>query len=61
VNQHGSITVYSLLGRSVKTFPVAANEGRVSWDLSGQNVRGVYIARITCGTARQTIRFLLCR
>jgi hypothetical protein len=61
MNQKGTITVYSLLGRAVKTFPVAANEGRITWDISGQSVRGVYIARIVCGSARQDLKLLVCR
>jgi hypothetical protein len=60
-NQKGFITVYSLSGRAIKTFPVSTNAGTVTWNISGQGVRGVYIARMTCGSARQNLKLLLCR
>jgi len=60
-HQRGTITVYSLSGRAVKTFPVSTNAGSVTWHAPGQSVKGVYIARIICGSARQTIKLLLCR
>ncbi|MBN2188513.1 MAG: T9SS type A sorting domain-containing protein [Chitinispirillaceae bacterium] len=61
VNQKGTITVYSLLGRAVKTFPVSTNAGMVAWDVSSRSVKGVYVAQITCGSARHNLKLLLCR
>jgi hypothetical protein len=60
-NQKGTIVVYSLLGRAIKAFPVSMNAGTVIWNISKENVRGVYIARITCGSDRQNLKLLLCR
>ena len=60
-NQKGTIVVYSLLGRAIKAFPVSMNAGTVTWNIFKENVRGVYIARITCGSARQNLKLLLCR
>lgn len=60
-NQKGTITVCSLLGRAVKTFPVSTNAGSVTWNVSSQSVKGVYIARIICGSARHNLKLLLCR
>jgi hypothetical protein len=59
--QNGTITVYSLSGRAIKTFPVSTNAGSVFWNLSSKSVKGVYIARIICGSARQNLKILLCR
>jgi len=60
-NQKGTITIYSLSGRAVKTFPVSTNAGMVAWDVSSRSVRGVYVAQITCGSARHNLKLLLCR
>jgi hypothetical protein len=60
-NQRGAIIIYSLLGRVIKTFPVASNGGSVTWDISRLGVKGVYIARIQCGSARHNLKLLLCR
>lgn len=60
-NQKGAIVVYSLLGRAIKTFPVSTNAGTFTWNVSNESVGGVYIARITCGSARQNLKLLLCR
>jgi hypothetical protein len=60
-NQKGKITVYSLSGRAVKTFPVSMNAGSVTWNVSSRSVRGVYVAQITCGSARHNLKLLLCR
>jgi hypothetical protein len=59
--QKGAIVVYSLLGRAIKTIPLSTNAGTVTWNLSKESVRGVYIARIICGSARQNLKLLLCR
>jgi hypothetical protein len=59
--QKGTITVYSLSGRTVTTFPVSTNAGSAVWDISSQSVKGVYIARIICGSARHNLKLLLCR
>jgi hypothetical protein len=60
-NQKGTIVVYSLLGRTIKAFTVSMNAGTVMWNISKENVRGVYIARIICGSAGQNLKLLLCR
>ena len=60
-NQKGTIVVYSLLGRTIKAIPVSMNAGTVTWNISKENVRGVYIARIICGSARQNLKLMLCR
>jgi hypothetical protein len=60
-NLQGSITVYSLSGRTIQRFPVSANAGSVVWNIADRHVGGVYIARIICGSARQNLKLLLCR
>lgn len=60
--ERGSIAVYSMLGRMVKTFPVASAMGVVTWKASNnEGFGGVYIAKLVYGSYKQNLKLILCK
>ncbi len=59
VRQKGSLVVYSPLGRTLMKFSLSTNSGSVSWAGAREGGMGVYLAKITCGTSKQTAKFIL--
>jgi hypothetical protein len=59
--QNGSIVVYSPLGRVIKTVPISMSTGTLSWGSDRAPGMGVYIAKITCGSSHQSLKFLICK
>ncbi len=58
--QRGSITVYSLRGQAVKSFPFTGSSGMVKWNAAKDGAPGIYVARLVYGSVRQNIRMMLC-
>ncbi len=58
--QRGAITVYSLRGQVIKSFPCTAPSGMVKWNTAKDGAAGIYVARLVYGSVRQNIRMMLC-
>jgi hypothetical protein len=53
----GTITVYSLLGRSVKTFHLSSKTGYIVWKpTSPEAGRGIYLVRFAFGSYQHTLK-----
>jgi hypothetical protein len=55
----GSIAIYSMLGRMVKTIPITASMGVETWKAS--KLGGVYVAKLTYGSHKQNLKLILCK
>jgi hypothetical protein len=61
--ENGSISVFTLAGTKVKTFPISQQQGNVVWDLSNgrKMATGVYFATLTYGSFKKNMQILLSR
>jgi len=60
--QRGSIAIYSVLGRMVKSIPIASAVGVVTWKTSQkEGVGGLYVAKLTYGSHKQNLKLILCK
>jgi hypothetical protein len=58
----GSITIYSLLGRAIKTFPISTPSGVVTWKAArNDGPAGIFFARFAYGTSKQNLKLILCK
>jgi hypothetical protein len=56
----GIITVYSLLGRTIKTFSISSKAGMLSWKAPDRTTpSGIYIARLSYGSVMQNLKLVL--
>ena len=60
--QHGSIAIYSVLGRMIKSIPISSAIGTASWKTSKKEaVGGVYVAKLTIGSYKENLKLMLCK
>lgn len=58
--EKGAITIYTLLGREVQTFPIDARQGVLNWKVTENCVaNGVYFARLRFGTHKSNLKIVL--
>jgi hypothetical protein len=58
----GSITLYTLQGKAIKTFDLTGRFGALTWKLPhGQSQNGLLIARLSYGAHASTLKLVLCR
>lgn len=58
----GHIAIYTLQGRIAAVFPIAGAGGTVVWKLSEkQGMSGVYIAKMTYGSASSRSKLVICK
>ncbi|HEX7509964.1 MAG TPA: T9SS type A sorting domain-containing protein [Chitinivibrionales bacterium] len=55
----GSIMIYSPQGQAVKRISVSSNSGIVAWNGAKESAVGVYIAKVSYGSSRQTLKFII--
>jgi hypothetical protein len=56
----GKITIYSLNGRTVKTFAISAKTGSLSWKAPNKETpAGIYIAKLSFGSSIQNLKLVL--
>jgi hypothetical protein len=56
----GTIVVYSLLGRVIKTLPVSGNTGTATWNFTtSQSRSGLYIVRIRYGNQIRNLKLMM--
>jgi hypothetical protein len=55
----GSIAIYSMLGRMVKTIPINASMGVETWKAS--KLGGVYVAKLVFGSNKQNLKLIFCK
>jgi hypothetical protein len=60
--QRGSIAIYSMLGRMVKSIPITSAAGVATWKTSHmEGVGGLYVAKLTYGSHKQNLKLILCK
>ncbi|MGB7569307.1 MAG: T9SS type A sorting domain-containing protein [Chitinivibrionales bacterium] len=60
--ERGTIAIYTMRGQTVKTFPISAAAGAVTWRTSGkEGLGGVYVAKLTYGSQKQNLKLILCK
>jgi hypothetical protein len=58
----GSITIFTLQGKALKTFDLTSRSGAVTWKLPrSQSQNGLLIARLSYGAHVSTLKLVLCR
>lgn len=58
----GSITLFTLQGKALKTFDFTSRSGAVTWKLpNSQSQNGLLIARLSFGAHTSTLKLILCR
>jgi hypothetical protein len=58
----GMVTLFNLQGKALAVFPLAVKKGSAVLPLAkGQELTGVYIVKLTFGTAAATIKLAACR
>jgi hypothetical protein len=58
----GTITIFSLQGKAIKTFDLTGRSGAVTWKLPrSQSQNGLLIARLSYGAHVSTLKLILCR
>jgi hypothetical protein len=59
-NEFGTISIYSLLGRKVKTFTLTSRAGSLVWQMNpSEKMAGVYIARFAFGSYKHNLKLIL--
>ena len=58
--EQGSISVFTISGSRIKTFPMNAQCGIVRWNMSAGKklARGIYIATLSYGTHKQNLKIV---
>lgn len=57
--ENGKISIYSLSGALVKSFPVTAQKGVVNWEASqGKVASGIYLASLSYGPYKRNIKIM---
>jgi hypothetical protein len=59
--QRGSIAIYSVLGRMVKSIPITSAAGVATWTSKKEGLGGVYVAKLTYGSHKQNLKLILCK
>jgi hypothetical protein len=56
--ENGSISVFSVRGVKIKSFPLISREGKLQWDvLADKRVgNGIYFAKLVCGAYKKNIK-----
>jgi hypothetical protein len=59
----GTITIFSLSGAKIKSFPIATPQGYVTWDIGGMGrvANGLCFATLSCGSIKKNLHLMLCR
>jgi hypothetical protein len=59
---HGTIAIYSMQGRMIKSISIASASGTVSWNTSKKiGLGGVYVAKLTIGSYKENLKLMLCK
>ena len=59
-NEIGTLSIYSLLGRKVKTFNLTSRAGSMVWQMNpSEGMAGVYIARFAFGAYKHNLKLIL--
>lgn len=59
-NELGTLSIYSLLGRKIKTFNLASRAGSMVWQMNpSEGMAGVYIARFAFGAYKHNLKLIL--
>jgi hypothetical protein len=57
---NGAIAIYTLSGKVVRSFPIAATNGMLTWRVTDDKVAtGIYYARLTSGAYSNTLKMVL--
>jgi hypothetical protein len=57
--ENGKISIFTLSGALVKSFPVTAQKGMVNWDAShGIVASGIYLATLTYGPYKSNLKIM---
>lgn len=59
--ENGSISIFTLTGARIKTFPVASQEGSVVWNISADTkvANGIYFARLSNGAYKKNLKLFV--
>ena len=57
----GSISIFTMTGARIKTFPMASQEGSVTWNISSETkvANGVYFARLSNGVYNKNLKLFV--
>jgi hypothetical protein len=59
-NQSGTISVYSLLGRSIKTFHLTSQSGSMVWKMTpAEGIAGIYLVRFAFGPYSHNLKLIV--
>jgi hypothetical protein len=61
--EKGSISIFTLSGTKIKTFPISENHAGMTWEISGaaKLANGVYLATLTSGSYKKNLQILISR